>query len=251
MPDWSLQINAFLDALGSALQAALGRNVIGLYLYGSLTQDAFDPRRSDVDCVALIRRGLGAKALSRLRRELRRLRDGPWVRRLQLTILVRGELLQVDGHGWLYQFGRLSHSGSDGNPIIWANILQSGRVILGPAPRTVVPPITQRLMRAALVREVGYLRAELTAKRRSQWRARMSYRRYAALTLCRILYTFATGRVVSKRIAAAWAQSRVPVEHRATIRRASAVSATGRLPLRDLRKLLLHVDQRLGAMPAR
>lgn len=249
MPDWSLQINIFLDTLASVLQAALGRNLVGLYVYGSLTQRAFDPRRSDVDCVALIRRGLGAKPVSRLRRELHRLRSGPWTRRLQLTILVRGELLRVNSQGWLYQFGRFSRSGSDGNPIIWANILQSGRAILGPPPRTVVPPITRRLMRAALLREVGYLHAELTTKRRSTWRARTSYRRYAALTLCRILYTFATGRVASKPTAAAWARSRVPVAHRATIRRASAASTTGRLPLRDLRKLLRYVGQRLGAGP--
>ena len=251
MLDWSLRLNTFLGSLGNALQAALGRNLVGLYVYGSLTQDAFDPRCSDVDCVALIRRGLGSKVVSGLRRQLRHLRNEPLLRRLQLTILVRDELLQLNGQGWLYQFGRLSHSGSDGNPIIWVNILRSGRVVLGPAPRTVVPPITHRVLRAALRREVGYLRAELITKRRSKWRARMHYRRYAALTLCRILYTVATGRVVSKPIAAAWAMSRVRAEHRTTIQRARGPSRSARLPLRDLRKLLLHVEERLRAVPAR
>ena len=95
---WSVQLNTFLSDLGNALQTALGRNLVALYVYGSLTQDAFDPRRSDVDCVALIRHGLRSKVVARLRRELRR-QDGPWLRRLQLTILVSGELLRVNGRG--------------------------------------------------------------------------------------------------------------------------------------------------------
>jgi streptomycin 3"-adenylyltransferase len=247
MAQWSVQLNTFLSDLGNALQTTVGRNLVALYVYGSLTQDAFDPRRSDVDCVALIRHGLRSNVVARLRRELRR-QDGPWLRRLQLTILVSGELLRVNGRGWLYQFGRLRRSGSDGNPIIWVNILHSGRVIVGPAPKTVVPPITVRVLRAALLRELGYLRDELITKRSSMWRARLSYRRYAALTMCRILYTFATGQVASKRVAATWAQSRVPVQHRAIVRRARDTSTRGRLPLRDLRKLLLHIEQRLGGV---
>src|SRR5579864_5758072 len=122
LPEALKQVTDLLDHLGTALQADLGRNVVGLYVYGSMTQNAFDPGRSDVDCVAVIRRPLRPSEEGRLRGSLRRLRGRrPWMRRLQMTILIRRELLRFNGQGWLYQFGRLTRPGSDGNPIIWAN----------------------------------------------------------------------------------------------------------------------------------
>ncbi len=240
-------IATLLDHLGSQLQAELGRNVLGLYVYGSLTQNAFDARRSDVDCVAVVRRRLSRVVASRLRTSLRRLSARhSWMRRLQLTILIQRELLQFNGDGWLYQFGRLSRTGSDGNPIIWANILESGQVVFGASPHTFVPPITPGLMRAALEREIGYLRIELVTKRTSVWRGRTVYRRYAALTACRILYTLENGRVVPKHKAAAWALRRLPFVHRAIVRRAIAgPHGTRLLPLSPLRGLLEHVERRL------
>ena len=147
----SQYVATLLDQLARQLQADLGRNVVGLYVYGSLTQNAFDARRSDVDCVAVIRRPVSPVVASRLRTSFRRLSGRhAWMRRLQLTILIQPELLRLNGDGWLYQFGRLSRTGSDGNPIIWVNILESGQVVFGPDPHTFVPPITPALMRAAL-----------------------------------------------------------------------------------------------------
>jgi len=241
----------FLDRLGLQLRADLGRNLIGLYVYGSLTQDAFETRRSDVDCVAVIRRPLSAVVTSRLQMSLRRLlRSHPLARRLQLTILIQRELLRFNGDGWLYQFGHLSRTGSDGNPIIWVNILESGLVVLGPPPRTFVPRITPTMLRAALQREIEYLGAELVSARNSVWRHRDSYRRYAALTACRILYTLRTGRVVSKQVAAAWALTRLPTSHRAIVRRASDRPVKGRrLPLEPLRDLVAFVEQRVATSP--
>ena len=242
-------VATFLDHLADELQTDLGPNVRGLYVYGSLTQNAFDVRRSDVDCVAVIRRRLSPAVESRLRTGLRRLRARhPWMRRLQLTILIQRELLRFNGDGWLYQFGRLSRSGSDGNPIIWANILESGRVVFGADPHSFVPPITAALMRAALEREVAYLRAELVTKRASVWRSRGAYRRYATLTACRILYTLETRRVASKRMAAAWALRRLPSAHRRIVRRAIARPQGNRLlPLGPIRTLLEHIERCLVA----
>jgi len=245
-------VATFLAHLADELRADLGPNVRGLYVYGSLTQNAFDVRRSDVDCVAVIRRRLSRAVESRLRAGLRRLSARhPWMRRLQLSILVQRELLRFNGAGWLYQFRRLSRSGSDGNPIIWTNILESGQVVFGAEPHSFVPPITPALMRAALEREAGYLRAELVTKRVSVWRSRGAYRRYATLTACRILYTLETGRVASKRTAAAWALRRLPSAHRAIVRRAIArPTGNSLLPLGPIRTLLEHVEDRLRTSPA-
>ena len=43
------QVSALLHDLTEALPTLLGENLVGIYLYGSLTQGAFNPERSDVE----------------------------------------------------------------------------------------------------------------------------------------------------------------------------------------------------------
>jgi hypothetical protein len=112
----------------------------------------------------------------------------------------------------LYQFGLLKRSGSDGNPIIWMNVLESGVVLFGPRPESFVPAITPEILLQALEREVGYLREEISEKPESDWRNVPSYRAYAVLTLCRILYSYKKGTIISKQRAARWALKSLPEE---------------------------------------
>lgn len=117
------QVSALLDELAAQLPVLLGNNVIGVYVCGSLTQQAFDPRRSDVDCIAVLRRDLIRAEAKALQTHLAKYsKSNPWTQRLQLLILLKHELLKMNGVGWLYQFGRLRQSGSDGNSIIGMNV---------------------------------------------------------------------------------------------------------------------------------
>ena len=45
-------IDDLLDSLLSGMQRALGRQLIGLYLHGSLVMGGFDPEMSDIDMLA-------------------------------------------------------------------------------------------------------------------------------------------------------------------------------------------------------
>jgi hypothetical protein len=202
-----VQLSALLEDFAKALPTLLGENLAGLYLYGSLTHGAFNPERSDVDCIVVTQHELTDAQFSQLDCWFTRAGAGnPWVARLQVSVLIRDEILTATPRGsCLYQFGRLSRVGSDGNPIIWMNILESGVVLLGPPPESFVPPIRSETLFAALVREVGYLREELVEKPDSEWRDVPKYRAYAVLTLCRILYSARHGTVVSKPKAAEWA----------------------------------------------
>ncbi|HEY6194468.1 MAG TPA: aminoglycoside adenylyltransferase domain-containing protein [Candidatus Eisenbacteria bacterium] len=211
-----------LRALTDALRELLAASLVGVYLHGSLTQRAFDPASSDVDCVVVVRRDLTDARFRKLRTWLARAgRSDPWMPRVQMQVLVRHRLLRPDTRGALYQFGVLKRSGSDGNPLIWLNVLASGITLAGPDPKTFLPPITKDLVSAALVREVGYLRREF-ADSASPWRGQPFYRIYAVLTLGRILYTHRKGGVVSKPRAARWALRALPPGRRSLVRDALA-----------------------------
>ncbi len=59
------EVNELLNRLHTRIQAILGSHFIGMYLYGSLTYDAFD-RHSDVDYVVVTDTELSEALFSRL-----------------------------------------------------------------------------------------------------------------------------------------------------------------------------------------
>jgi Domain of unknown function (DUF4111) len=250
MPRVPAQVSALLRDVTGRLPLILGRNLVGVYLYGSLTQRAFDPARSDVDCIVVTRRDLSEAQFRRLKAWLAGAAgSNPWAARLQMLFLVRDEVLTMNSKACLYQFGSLRRSGSDGNPIIWVNVLESGVVLHGPRPEVFVPEITPEILFRALVREVGYLREEMIEKPRSEWRDVPSYRAYAVLTLCRILYSHERGRVVSKKRAARWALKNLPEDWHALIVRAleSRDERRSKIPLPRVRKFIAFAGARLRA----
>jgi len=223
---WSMarittQVSALLEQITTHFPVILGRNLVGLYLYGSLTQRAFNSKRSDVDCIAVTERDLSEAQFRKLAAWLARAAESnPWAARLQISFLIKHQVLTMNAKACLYQFGRLKRSSSDGNPIIWINVLESGVVLFGARPEVFVPTITPEMLFQALEREVGYLREEISHKPESEWRDVPSYRAYAVLTLCRILYSSRKGTIVSKPRAARWAIKHLPPEWREIIRQA-------------------------------
>ena len=78
-----------------------------------------------------------------------------------------------------------------------------------------------------------------------EWRDRPKYRAYAVLTLCRILYTHAKGKVVSKPRAAIWACRKLPEGFEAPIRQALTAETDddiGDIPLETIIGMLDHID---------
>src|SRR5690242_3653132 len=53
LPDLPEEVQPVLTLLRERIQAVLGDQLVGLYLYGSLSSGAFDPASSDVDFVAV------------------------------------------------------------------------------------------------------------------------------------------------------------------------------------------------------
>lgn len=253
LPGLPPEFAALAARLQVRLPEVLGANLVGLYTYGTLHDNSFVSGRSDMDCIAVTEDPLDARAFRRLGDWLAVvLTDCPSAARLQMSLLVRSRVLEDDPSACLYQFGVLTRSGSDGNPIIWLDCLHRGHVLVGPDPSSFVPPITPLVLHDALVREVGYLWAEVCQKPNSEWRDRDSYRAYVVLTLCRILYTNATGKVASKSAAATWALLQLPEEFGGLLEaaeRASREQITANLEVAEIARLINYVGSEIGWTP--
>jgi len=205
------EVNAVLHGLLSGVQTILGNHFTGMYLHGSLASGDFDPQRSDIDFVVVTAGELPGEMLPALAAMHARLAASglKWAKRLEGTYIPQQALRRYDpahaqhpsiGVDW--SFG-VDHQGSDG--VIQRHILrEQGVVVAGPAPQTLIDPVRPNdLRRAVLATLHEWWSQQLENPVRLDSR---EYQAYAVLTMCRALYTLQYGTIVSKPVAAQWAQ---------------------------------------------
>ena len=220
-------VNAILGLLLAEVRAALGDRFVGMYLYGSLSSGDFDPGSSDVDFLVATEGELPDEALAALEAMHARIAASglPWVTRLEGSYIPRAALRRYDasdarhpsiGTDWAFGVGH-----HDSSWVIQRHLVrESGVVVAGPPPRTLIDPVSPDELRAAVLGTLrGYWARQLRAP--EQLRAR-HYQAFAILTMCRALYTLERGEVVSKPVAAAWAREALGAHWAPLIERALA-----------------------------
>ena len=219
-------INVVLHVLLSGVQTILGNHFIGMYVHGSLASGDFDPQRSgDIDFVVVTADELPDEMLPALEAMHARITASglKWATRLEGDYIPQPALRRYDPF-----HARYPHLGVDGHfdveqhdsdgVIQRYTIREHGVVVAGPAPQTLIDPVQPNdLRRAAL----AILREWWSPQLHDPARLHSSeYQAYAILTMCRALYTLQHGIVVSKPVAARWAQEALGEPWAALIERA-------------------------------
>ena len=119
--------------------------------------------------------------------------------------------------GFYHHTGRLARHGSDGNPIIWVNIAQSGITLWGEDAKFIAPQVSDQCLNDALLLELNYLKEDLTANAGDRSNRAFIHNAYAVLTACRILYSAHLRALASKDQAYGWSMETVPPVWRAVI----------------------------------
>jgi hypothetical protein len=218
-------VNALLSRLLAEIRAILGDDLVGLYLYGSLSLGDFDPASSDVDFLAVTRGTLAELVLGRLAA-------------LHARFAASGQPYADKLEGWYFARDALRHPAPDEPPqptigadwpfglgapgpvwIIERRIVRErGLVVWGPPARDLIAPVptvavqdaTRSLLRDFWARQLDS----------PDWLRTRDYQAFAILTICRALLTFATGQLASKPEAAAWARRTLPEPWPALVTRA-------------------------------
>jgi hypothetical protein len=203
-------VQAVLRELRENAQAMLGKEFIGLYLYGSLASGDFEARRSDIDFVVITRAQLPEETIQALARlHARMLGSGSkWAAKLEGCYLPRQFLRRHnpddpafptinEGH---FYMGKL---GSDW--ILQRHILREHETIIaGPSLRAWIDPISPDELRQAIGTSLAeWWLPHLTNPTRLQ---SSEYQAYTIVTMCRALYTLEHGTIQSKPKSARWAQ---------------------------------------------
>jgi predicted nucleotidyltransferase len=209
-------INAVLDHLAQRLKAIFGPRLVGFYLTGSLSYGDFDPGRSDIDLLVVLKSTATAgetAAIEKLHKETEN--DFPkWKGRIEcsyIPLTILKELLPPAaprpyfGNGIFYPEAEYGHEWI----INQFHLYHDGIALLGPEFRTLLSaPVDINDVRTACRRDL-YKEwvPKLTAPQELDDPHLQSY---IVLNLCRILCTVRTGRALSKKAAAAWACEEYP-----------------------------------------
>lgn len=206
-------VAALLSDLLSSVRALLGDRLVGAYLYGSLALSAFRPDHSDVDILFVLDGELGPEQLSALQDLHRRVAasPSPWATELECAYIPQDDLRRYD-HARA-RHPHLDRGGSslriEQHDVDWVIqryvVREHGITLTGPDPKELIDPITADDLRQALKELMRIWWTPMAvdpARIQSE-----SYRAYAVLTMCRILYTRRHGSVISKPAATKWART--------------------------------------------
>lgn len=199
------------------MREALGDNVLGVYLGGSLALGDFDPETSDVDVLAVTELPLSREEIARLAV-------------LAGNLPPSGNHFGLDYEAYLidratvrrFVPGQRHVKVASDEPLDWIEhrpcwvierwiVREHGVTLMGSDPKTLIDPVAPDDLRAAAV---GELQARLRHWRDGSWpMSEMAHRGAQAFeveTVCRALHTVETGEPSTKRAAVAWALKALP-----------------------------------------
>lgn len=210
-----LEINSVLQEMTQGLVMILADNLLGLYLFGSLTYGDFDPKSSDIDLNAILNQPASETQLAALKRLHIEIGEkyGTWAKRLECSYTQRDLLHHIlpppqprpyVGEGIFYP-----EAGYGNEWIINLYLLrQHGITLFGPEFPYLVNPIPITEVQKACIRDL--FREWEPKISDPAWLDNSHYQSYIVLNLCRILYTVLGGATGSKKVSAAWVKSTFP-----------------------------------------
>ena len=236
--------------LVEALEQLLNRDLVGLYLHGSLAMGCFNPRTSDLDFLVVMRRAMTIDQRKRLAEMLLRLSNAPVP--LEASFLT-AESLTHWRHPAPYDFhfsedcrAKFDHALHAGECMGWhrlqgedpdlaANITMArerGVVLHGPPVRSTLPPVPERDFLAALRTDGEWARDRMDQEAV-----------YAVLNQCRTLGYLREQLILSKAEGAKWALSTLPKQYHDLVAKAfAAYDLDGKLGRPDRMQLRRFLD---------
>jgi predicted nucleotidyltransferase len=220
-------INTLLQTLLTRIQPILGAQFVGMYVHGSLAAGDFDPTRSDVDWLVVTADKLADDtlvALEAMHAAITRNKQ-PWTLNHEGSYIPQKALRRydpmADSHPALGTGGHFQMMQHGSGWILQRYVAREYGITLAGEPiKALIDPLTATELRAA-ARDI-LLEWWLPLLNDMSRLMDAEYQAYAVLTMCRILYTGATGAVTSKPQAAQWAQRNVPAHWQPLIQHAAA-----------------------------
>jgi hypothetical protein len=244
--------DAVLQRLVPGLQALLGDQLVGVYLFGSLALGDFDPATSDIDFVAVTVSEVNDSQLGALQALHAHLFASglPLADQVEGAYLSRAALRVYDPATARHPHLDRGEADLRRQPFYtdWViqrfSLREHGVVLLGPPIKTLIDPITPAALRAAVRDLLHFWWAPMLSD--TSRLEHTGYQAYAVATFCRMLYTLEHGGLVSKPAAGRWALSHLDPRFAPLIQRALDYHLTP-ADIPATQALLRYTLERVGA----
>jgi len=200
----NLQISPkLLIDLTTIFQTEFGKDLAGLYLWGSALSVDFEPTASDLDLLVVLHSDLDGASQKAARRVSAAFlgRYPEWQGRLEIVCLASLTLANFRAGGSLLHLSRNQPWQKEDHLETWLRSLylarQMAQALWGAPIETLIPPITLDEFRAAIRASAAELSQKIVAS------VEPSLRGYFVLTMCRAWVSLQTGKLPSKTAAAA------------------------------------------------
>lgn len=220
------EVNELLDALTEGLRGILGDQLVGAYLFGSSTSGDFD-RESDVDVVVVTADKIPDETFAALQAMHARIAaiDSWCATELEVSYIPKRAVRRYDPADALHprldrgKEETLHMMRHDADWVVQRYLIRErGLALLGPAPSTLIDPVSRDDLRLAMLELLPeWLAPMLENPPRVRTRG---YQSFIVLSTCRILYTLEHGDVLSKSAAARWGEKTLDARWTPLIQRA-------------------------------
>lgn len=203
-------LNAVLREFVASVRNVLGDRFAAAYLLGSFAIGDFD-EHSDVDFLVVSEDEITDECLAELQRMHGRIHalESAWARHLDGSYVskrvlrrrdpTRAPLLYLDNGA--RELVRSPHCNTG---VVRWTARERGIALAGPAPASLIDPVSGDDLRSEVAATLREWAAEI--RRDPEQMNNRWYQPYAVLSYCRMLYTLETATIVSKPVAAGWAQ---------------------------------------------
>ncbi|HSM71136.1 MAG TPA: aminoglycoside adenylyltransferase domain-containing protein [Anaerolineales bacterium] len=228
-------VNKILILLLTEAKTVLGRQFIGMYLYGSFASGDFDLKSSDIDFLVVTESVLPKKLVSELETMHNRIwkTGSKWAAKLEGSYVHRELIRRHDPDGAPCPTVNeenfyLDRRGSDW--IIQRHVIRENGVVLeGPDPKTLIDFVSPDDIRSAVLSTLREWWFPMLDDKPWLLKRGSEYHAYAIVSMCRALHALEHGTIVSKPQAVQWAKKTLAPKWRPLIDQA-VVSAHGQQP---------------------
>lgn len=239
-------VNEILNTLVSHIREILHDQLVGMYLFGSLANGGFD-EHSDIDILIVTNGEIPEDrflALKEMHADVNKL-DSPWAIQIEASYISRDALRRYDPNNNVHP-----HMDRGNNEVLhmmqhatdWIIqrhlIRENGILISGPDPKALIDPPSPDDLRWAVARVLP-LWVDPMFDDPSRINSR-GYQSFIVLSLCRMLYTLRTGKILTKPAAAQWGMENLDSKWKPLIERAwvGRQNANREVETEDLRETL-------------
>jgi predicted nucleotidyltransferase len=209
------EINSLITDLVQGILSVLNTDLVGIYLFGSLSYGDFNPDSSDIDLSIILQQPLLGDHLLEIKHlhQIIEEKYPRWAKRIETSytplemfssILPPKQPRPYYGEGIFYDEAHYGHEWIINNYLL----REFGITLFGKEAKTLIQPIDIEEVQKACIRD---LFKEWQPKISDlEWLSDGHYQSYIVLNLCRILYTIHTADALSKKVAAQWVKTQYP-----------------------------------------